>query len=118
MQQSQGATSLPINYAFAEEAFLSTMTDLTDKASELSLAPIENEADILDAKQRLDQLISDMQALSNSLMEGTRSGINLGHVRAGLGLEESNGSSGPQGRQGIQASLRPQSPLAEAGSAH
>lgn len=118
MQQTQGVHSLDINYASKEEALFSTMTDLGDQCGEIATMPVTTKAELLDAKARLEQLISDMQALSNSLMEGTSSGINLGHVRTGIGFEESNGTSGSQGRERIQASIRPQSPLAEAGRTH
>lgn len=93
MQQQQTVTCLPPDFAAIESAFFSKMTDLGDRVQELSCAPIEHEADILDAKKRMDHLISDMQALSNSLMEGTRSGFNLGHLRSAIGIPEGAGSA-------------------------
>ena len=45
---------------------------------EISMVPVETEADVLAVKAALDQLTTDMQALSNSLIvEGPRSGILL-----------------------------------------
>ena len=61
-----------------EERLFASATSFTERMQEISYMSIEKEADVLAAKAAMDQLISDMQAFSNSLiLEGPESGILL-----------------------------------------
>lgn len=82
------------SYVPLELAVCNKMTILKDQMEDLSLLPIENEEDVRALKIALEKFISDTQALSQSLPEGTRSDdINLGHFRSTSSFEKGAGSA-------------------------
>jgi hypothetical protein len=64
------------SYEIIENSVFLKTTSFKDRLERISVQPIENEAAVRAVKAATDQLITDMQAFSNSLiLEGPRSGI-------------------------------------------
>jgi len=92
MQTARKVTSSE-SFEFIEESVFAYMTSLKDRLEALSLSPITNEAEIRAVKAALDKLIIDMQALSNSLTEGTSSDNIHGYLRDNVVLEKGYGTT-------------------------
>lgn len=58
-----------------EDAVFANLTSFKGRLDVLSVQPITSEAAVHEAKAALDKLMTDMQAFSNSLTEGPRSGF-------------------------------------------